>query len=80
MIPDVKLKDDFYRTLFPFKKSASRGLMSDNIYTKYDIQEAEEGLLRLSTQKFDPKTHFFQEGQYIDKDTASSWLSRKLSK
>ena len=76
MIPDVKLKDDFYRTLLPFKKSASRGLIVSNIYTKYDMQEAEEGLLRLSTQKFDPDTHFFQEGQYIDKDTARSWLSR----
>ena len=40
------------------------------------MQEAEEGLLRLSDQHFDPKTHFFQEGQYIDKDTARAWLSR----
>ena len=70
MIPDVQLKDEFYKTLIPFKKSASRGLIVSNIYTKYDIQEAEEGLLRLSTQQFNPKNHFFQEGQYIDKDTA----------
>ena len=77
MIPDVQLKDDFYRTPLPFKKSASRGLVVSNIYTKYDIQEAEEGLLRLSTQTIRSRTHtYFQEGQYIDKDTARSWLSR----
>ena len=41
------------------------------------LQEVEEGLLRLSTQHFNPKNHFFQEGQYIDEDTARSWLRRK---
>lgn len=77
IIPDIQIKDEFYRTLLPFKKSASRGLILNNIYTKYDIKEAEEGLLRLSTQHFNPKNHFFQEGQYIDEDTARSWLRRK---
>ena len=80
MIPDVQLKDEFYQTLIPFKKSASRGLIVSNIYTKYDMQEAEEGLLRLSTQNFDPKNHYFQEGQYIDKETATCLVVKKLSK
>lgn len=79
IIPDVQLKDEFYRTVIPFKKSASRGLVVKNISTKYDIQEAEEGLLRISTKNFDPKTHFIQEGQYIDKDTALAWLARSSS-
>jgi len=77
IIPDIQLKEEFYRTLLPFKKSASRGLILNNIRTKYDIQESEEGLLRLSTQYFDPKNHFFQEGQHIDEDMAISWLRRK---
>ncbi|KAA0942170.1 CamS family sex pheromone protein [Sporosarcina sp. ANT_H38] len=76
MIPDVQLKEEYYKTLLPFKKSASRGLIVSNIDTKYDMQETEEGLLRISTQHFDPKNHLFQEGQYIDKETARSWLSR----
>lgn len=76
IIPEVQLKDDYYKTLLPFKKSASRGLVVNNIYTKYDIEEAEEGLLRLSTQHFDTKNYYFQEGQYIDKKTASAWLAR----
>ena len=76
MIPDVQLKEEFYKTPISFKKSASRGLIVNNIYTKYDMQEAEEGLLRLSNQHFNPKNHYFQEGQHIDKETAQAWLSR----
>lgn len=75
-IPEVQLKKEYYRTLLPFKKSASRGLVVNNIYSKYDIREAEEGLLRLSTNYFDPSNYYFQEGQYIDKKTARKWLSR----
>lgn len=77
IIPDIQLKEEYYRTLLPFKKSASRGLITNNIRTKYDIQEAEEGLLRLSSAHFNTKDHFFQEGQYIDEKTARSWISRK---
>ncbi|WP_336822208.1 CamS family sex pheromone protein [Sporosarcina sp. USHLN248] len=76
MIPDMQLKEEFYNTVLPFKKSASRGLVVDNIYTKYDMQEAEEGLLRLSALHFDPKNYYFQEGQYIDRKTANAWLAR----
>jgi protein involved in sex pheromone biosynthesis len=76
MIPDIQIKDEFYKTLIPFKKSASRGLIVSNLYTKYDMQEAEEGLLRISNQHFNPENHFFQEGQHIDKETARAWLSR----
>lgn len=79
IIPDVQLKDEFYRTVIPFRKSASRGLVVNNISTKYDIQEAEEGLLRISTKNFDPNTHYIQEGQYIDRDTALAWLARSSS-
>lgn len=76
IIPDIQLKENYYRTLLPFKQSASRGLIVSNMHSKYDIQEVEEGLLRLSTQQFDPKNHFFQEGQYITEDMAKSWIQR----
>ncbi|MBO1911492.1 hypothetical protein J4G37_42730, partial [Microvirga sp. 3-52] len=53
IIPNVQLKDKYYQTLIPFKKSASRGLVAeDRAGTKYDIKEVEEGLLRISTQHF----------------------------
>lgn len=77
LIPEAKVKDEYYRTPVPFKKSASRGLVVSNLNTKYDMQETEEGLLRISTQYFDPSDYYFQEGQYIDRDTAKEWLSRK---
>ena len=76
IIPELQLKDKYYKTILPFKKSASRGYMGST-NTKYDVKEAEEGLLRLSVETFDPKTYFFQEGQFIDEEMARSWLSRK---
>lgn len=75
-IPDDQLTARLYRTYSPFKKSVSRGLIEYNIYTKYDMKESEEGLLRLSAQNFDPKIYYFQEGQYINKNTVKTWLSR----
>ena len=77
IIPEIQLKDDYYRTLLPFKKSASRGLIVNNLNTKYDIREAEEGLLRLIYPKFSTENHFFQEGQYIKEDLALSWIRRQ---
>jgi len=76
IIPNLQLDDQYYRTLLPYKESASRGLIVSNIYSKYDITEAESGLLRLSQNAFDPSKYFFQEGQYLDKKTATSWLLR----
>lgn len=77
IIPSYQLKDNYYRTLLPFKQSASRGLIVNNLHTKYDIKEVEEGLLRMSTQQFPTEDHFFQEGQYITEEMATSWLGRK---
>lgn len=76
IIPSMQIDDQYYRTLLPYKESASRGLIVSNINTKYDVKEAESGLLRLSQQAFDPDTYYFQEGQYLDKDTVTSWLAR----
>ncbi|MBK3495732.1 CamS family sex pheromone protein [Viridibacillus sp. YIM B01967] len=80
IIPNMQIDDQYYRTLLPYKESASRGLIVSNIYSKYDVTEAESGLLRLSKNAFDPSKYFFQEGQYLDKDTASSWLERSSQK
>lgn len=76
IIPNMQLDKSYYKTLIPYKESASRGLVVSNIYTKYDIKEAEEGLMRLSQNEFSTDSYFFQEGQYLDRDTVSSWLAR----
>lgn len=77
IIPELQLKDEYYRTLLPFKPSASRGMIVNNLNTRYDIREVEKGLLRLSTQNFSTENHFFQEGQYITEDMALSWIRRE---
>ncbi len=76
IIPSAQVSEDYYRTLLPFKASASRGLVVSNLNTRYDIREVEEGLLRLSTQAFSPDKYFFQEGQYITEEMALSWIRR----
>lgn len=76
IIPRMQIDNQYYRTLLPYKESASRGLIVSNINTKYDIKEAESGLQRLSQQAFDPDKYYFQEGQYLDSKTVTSWLSR----
>lgn len=76
MIPEVQLKESYYRTLLPFKKSPVQGLVVNNIYTKYDMKEAEEGLLRLSSQYYSTDDHFYQEGQYLSEDIVKQWLKR----
>lgn len=76
IIPNMQLSESYYKTLVPYKESASRGLVVSNIFTKYDIKEVETGLMRLSQNEFDTENYFFQEGQYLDAETVSSWLAR----
>ncbi|HIX44162.1 MAG TPA: CamS family sex pheromone protein [Candidatus Kurthia intestinigallinarum] len=76
IIPSMQIDDQYYRTLLPYKESASRGLIVSNIYSRYDIQEAETGLMRLSLNQFPTDKYYFQEGQYLDAKTMKSWLSR----
>ncbi|MFJ7737502.1 CamS family sex pheromone protein [Lysinibacillus sp. NPDC097287] len=76
IIPNISIDDSYYKTLIPYKESASRGLIVSNIYTKYDIKEAETGLMRLSQNEFDTDNYFFQEGQYLAESTVKDWLAR----
>lgn len=77
VIPSLQLDDTYYRTLLPLKKSEARGEIVNNMSSKYDIEEVEMGLIRLSQRHFSPDDYFFQEGQYIDKSTSQNWLARK---
>lgn len=77
IIPNMRLSDNYYKTLVPYKESASRGLVVSNIYTKYDMKEVENGLMRLSQNAFNPDDYYFQEGQYLPADMVSYWLARE---
>ncbi|MFJ6211099.1 CamS family sex pheromone protein [Lysinibacillus sp. NPDC092081] len=76
IIPSIQIDDSYYRTLTPYKPSASRGLVVSNIFTKYDMKEVETGLMRLSQNEFDTENYFFQEGQYLAESTVIDWLAR----
>jgi protein involved in sex pheromone biosynthesis len=76
IIPSMQLDDRYYRTLLPYKQSATRGAIVNRLNSRYDIQEAESGLLRLSQRQFSPDDYYFQEGQKITSEDASVWLSR----
>lgn len=75
-IPNLQLDETYYRTLLPYEESASRGLVVSNLATKYDMKEVETGLLRISQREFSPDKYLFQEGQYLEGETISSWLAR----
>ena len=75
-IPNMQLSDNYYRTLVPYKESATRGLVVSNIYTKYDIKEVEKGLMRISQNEFSTDDYYFQEGQYLSQSTVENWLAR----
>lgn len=76
IIPSMQLDDQFYRTLLPYKQSATRGKIVNRLNSRYDIEEAEKGLLRLSQNQFSPEDYYFQEGQKITDEEVTSWLRR----
>jgi len=75
-IPNMQLSDNYYRTLVPYKESVTRGLVVSNLYTKYDIKEVENGLMRISQNEFSTDDYYFQEGQYLSQSTVQNWLAR----
>nr|WP_254119632.1 CamS family sex pheromone protein [Bacillus sp. FJAT-29790] len=79
IIPNFRISDQYYRTILPFEPSEARGLVVNNINTKYDISEFETGLMRVAHNTFDPDKYLFQEGQYLKRDTVRLWLNRQFT-
>ena len=63
----------------PFKPSEARGMVVNNLNTRYDIREFETGLMSVAQNTFDPNKYLFQEGQYLKRDTVKLWLNRKFT-
>lgn len=76
VLPSVRLDETYYSTILPYAESKSRGLVVSNMATRYDVVEVEKGLMRLSQNQFPTDQYYFQEGQYLDGTTISSWLAR----
>ncbi|SEM92685.1 Protein involved in sex pheromone biosynthesis [Mesobacillus persicus] len=79
IIPKYKISDEYYRTFMPFEPGEARGLVVNNLNTRYDIHEFETGLMRIAQNTFDTTNFVFKEGQYLDSSTVSSWLNRKYT-
>lgn len=79
IVPSYQLSDTSYKMVLPFRPSKARGIIVGQLGNRLDIDEMEDGLRRHSTEVFDPKKYFFEEGQYLSANTVYSWLGRYLT-
>src|SRR5699024_10726839 len=54
IIPNQSLSGDQYKMVLPYKPSAARGAIKNQITNRLAINEMEEGLRRHSTEHFSP--------------------------
>ncbi|MDE1547685.1 CamS family sex pheromone protein [Jeotgalibaca caeni] len=74
-----QLSNDYYRALIvdgKYQPSKNRGV-SLSLNSSINMKDFESGLLEVAKGVFPTDQYFFQEGQYIDAETATSWLSRQ---
>ncbi|RCW65795.1 CamS family sex pheromone protein [Saliterribacillus persicus] len=76
IIPRYSVSDTEYRVLIDNELSKARGVITNQIANRIDIDEVEEGLKRHSKQYYDPDRFYFQEGQYLTEDILYNWLER----
>lgn len=67
----------YYRTIIPYVSSPARGLIYQKLSNRYDIDEFELSLMRQSQSYFDTNKVYFQEGQYLSRDTVRAMLAQK---
>lgn len=65
IIPSHSLSENQYKILLPYRPSAARGAITNQVTNRVDIDELEEGLRRHSTSVFSPEKYVFEEGQYL---------------
>ncbi|GER68003.1 hypothetical protein BpJC7_19970 [Weizmannia acidilactici] len=80
IVTSYQISDQYYKNIYPYKTSKSRGLVVSNLNTSYDIEEFETGLMRVAQHNYSPDDYLFQEGQYLSSDTITKWLNRKYTK
>src|SRR5699024_5277213 len=74
IVPDDPLSENTYKMILPYKTSEARGVITNQMGNRLDIDEMEQGLRRQSKSVFDPKKYYFQEGQYLDGDTVTELI------
>lgn len=76
-VTNHQLSNEYYRTLVPYKVSTARGVTVENLNSSYNVKEFESGLLNVSQKTFPTDKYIFEEGQHLDRETVTEWLSRK---
>jgi protein involved in sex pheromone biosynthesis len=79
IIPKYKISDKYYRSIMPFEPGEARGMVVNNLNTRYDITEFETGMMRIAQNSFSTDKYVFKEGQYLDSKTVGLWLNRKFT-
>jgi protein involved in sex pheromone biosynthesis len=79
VVPTYQISENTYRVILPFKASEARGLVVANVDNRLDMDEFETGLTYLAHDQFPTSKFFYQEGQYLDKQSVRSWLKRKYT-
>ncbi|MFD1168698.1 CamS family sex pheromone protein [Oceanobacillus caeni] len=74
IVPSYQLTDETYRIILPFQTSEARGVITNQMGNRVDIDELEEGLMRQSKEIFDPSELFYQEGQYFSNELLFSLI------
>ncbi|PAV28007.1 hypothetical protein CIL05_19295 [Virgibacillus profundi] len=74
IVPSHQLSEENYKMVLPYKVSEARGVITNQVANRLDIDEMEQGLRRHSKEVFDPKQYFFQEGQYLTSDRLFEWI------
>jgi protein involved in sex pheromone biosynthesis len=79
IIPNYQISDEYYKTLLPYESTDTRGMVVNNLRSRYDIDVFESGLVRVAKNVYSSDRYLFKEGQVLDKETIQSWLNRKFT-
>lgn len=75
-----KTNNSNYKTVIKnghYLTSKARGVTASKNNNQFNMISFENGLLDFSKDHFSPSDYVFQEGQYLDSNTANDWLGRK---
>lgn len=73
----IEARDSYYQMVIPFKPAAARGLTQRQVSSSLELEEVELGLMRHSTDAFNPEKFAYQEGQLLNAEDVSRLLARK---
>src|SRR5699024_3862570 len=61
IIPNSKVSEAEYQMILPFRPSEARGVITNQVVNRVDIEELEDGLRRHSTDTYSPEDYVYEE-------------------